>query len=134
MKSSENFKRVIQNYLEELVRRDELFAASYRKENKNMDDCIKYMLNTIRKSGINGFEDDEVFAMAVHYYDEDTIDVGGDVNCQVVVNHTVQLTEEEKTKAKEEAIQQEIAAQRQKMRKKPQKVEKTETATVQTLF
>jgi hypothetical protein len=29
-----------------------------------------------RKSSCNGFADDEIFRMAIHYYDEDTIEVG----------------------------------------------------------
>lgn len=34
--------------------------------------------------------------MALHYYDEEDIDIGKPVSCKVVVNHTVELTEEEK--------------------------------------
>ena len=35
-----------------------------------------------------------------HYYDEDNIEVGKYINCQVVVNHTIALTEEEKAEAR----------------------------------
>jgi hypothetical protein len=59
----------------------------------------------VQKSGCNGFTDDEVFSMAVHYYDEDNIEVGKTINCHVVVNHTVELTEEEKQQARKEAIE-----------------------------
>ena len=31
-----------------------------------------------------------------HYYDENEIEVGKPIQCQVVVNHVVELTEEEK--------------------------------------
>ena len=44
--------------------------------------------------------------MAVHYYDEDDIEVGKAVSCQVAVNHIVELTEEEKAEARQEAIKQ----------------------------
>jgi hypothetical protein len=33
--------------------------------------------------------------MAVHYYDEDNIDAGKNINCRVVVNHTIELTKNE---------------------------------------
>jgi hypothetical protein len=58
----------------------------------------------VQKSGCNGFEDDEIFGMAVHYYDEEEIEVGKPINCQVVVNHMVELTEEEKEQARQDAI------------------------------
>ena len=41
-----------------------------------------------------------------HYYDEDDIEVGKAVSCQVAVNHIVELTEEEKAEARQEAIKQ----------------------------
>jgi F0F1-type ATP synthase membrane subunit b/b' len=42
--------------------------------------------------------------MAVHYYDEDNIEVGNPINTHVVVNHVVELTEEEKEQARQDAI------------------------------
>ena len=42
-----------------------------------------------------------------HYYDEDTIEIGEPMNnAHVVVNHFVELTEEEKQQARKDAIQQ----------------------------
>ena len=37
--------------------------------------------------------------MAVHYYDEDDLEVGNAIPCNVVVNHTIVLTNEEKAEA-----------------------------------
>ena len=56
------------------------------------------------ESGCNGFSDDEIFGQAVHYYDETDIEVGKPIDCKVIVNHHVELTEEEKTEARKEAI------------------------------
>ena len=42
--------------------------------------------------------------MALHYYDEPDIEVGKPVNCRVVVNHTIELTEEEKQQARRDAM------------------------------
>ena len=105
MKSTEIFKNDIKAYLDSRASEDGLFALSYFKANKNIDDCITYIFNTVQKSGCNGFIDDEVYSMAVHYYDEDNIEVGKRFDCRVVVNHTVELTGEEKEQARKDAIQ-----------------------------
>lgn len=107
MKATTHFKNTIQNYLEQRAQTDALFEWTYTtKENKNIDDCCTYILNTVQKSGCNGFADDEIYSMAVHYYDEDNIDIGKPMNnAHVVVNHIVELTEEEKQQAHQNAIE-----------------------------
>lgn len=104
MKVSTHFQTAIQSYLEQRAEYDELFARSYRNPLKNIEDCITYILNYVQKSGCNGFDDDEIFGQAVHYYDEADIEVGKPIDCKVIVNHHVELTEEEKTDARKEAI------------------------------
>ena len=104
MQVSTSFKNSIQSYLEQRAEYDELFARSYRNPLKNIEDCITYILNYVQKSGCNGFSDDEIFGQAVHYYDEADIEVGKPIDCKVVVNHHVELTEEEKAEARKEAI------------------------------
>ena len=122
MKATDNFKRTIQEYLEVRAKTDELFAKSYAKPNKSIDECITYILNEVQRSGCNGFDDDEVFGIAVHYYDEDNIDVGKKINCKVVVNHTVELTEKEKQELKEKArndfYAEQLAKQRESLKPK----------------
>jgi hypothetical protein len=98
MKASDNFKSTIEEYLINRVVTDSLFRESFKKEGKNIDDCITYILNKVQKSGCNGFTDDEVFSMAVHYYDEDKIDIGKPItNARVVVNHTVETPKVERS-------------------------------------
>ena len=130
MKCTENFKRTIQAYLEERAKVDDLFAKSYAKPNKNIDDCITFILNEVQKSGCNGFEDDEIFGMAVHYYDEDNLSVGEKISCDVVVNHKVELSEEEKQELKEKArndfYQEQLSKQREAT--KPKKKVETKDA------
>lgn len=104
MQVSAPFKNTIQSYLEQRAEYDELFARSYRNPLKNIEDCCTYILNTVQKSGCKGFDDMEIFGMAVHYFDEADIEIGKPINCKVVVNHTVELTEEEKAQARKEAI------------------------------
>lgn len=105
MNVTPHFKRTIQAYLAQRAMEDELFAVTYKKANKNINDCCTYILNEVRKSGCNGLTDGEVYSMAVHYYDEDNIEIGKPINARVTVNHTVELTPEEKDEARKQAIQ-----------------------------
>jgi len=103
MRTTDNFKKTIREYLEKRAAGDPAFGERYRKEGKNIDDCITYILNTVKSSGCNGFEDEEIYGMAVHYYDEEKIDVGSRPSGTVVINHKVELSEEEKNEAREKA-------------------------------
>ena len=104
MKTTDYFKQTIQTYLENRAATDELFAERYADPKKNIYDCITYILNEVKRSGCNGFADEEIYSMALHYYDEPDIEVGKSVNCRVVVNHTIELTEEEKAQAHRDAL------------------------------
>ena len=106
MKGTDHFKRTIQMYLEQRAEEDALFAKSYRNPAKNIDDCVTHILNYVQKSGCNGFTDGEIYGQAIHYYEENEIEGGKPMNCQVVVNHVVELTEEEKAEARQNAVRQ----------------------------
>ena len=82
MKGTDHFKRTIQMFLEQRAAEDELFAKSYRNPAKNIDDCVTYILNYVQKSGCNGFSDGEIYGQAIHYYDENEIEVGKPIQCQ----------------------------------------------------
>ena len=96
MKGTDHFKRTIQMYLEQRAEEDTLFAKKYRNPAKNIDECVTHILNYVQKSGCSGFTDGEIFGQVIHYYEENEIEVGKPMNCQVVVNHVVELTEEER--------------------------------------
>lgn len=128
MKATEHFKQTIKAYLDERAKGDELFAVSYAKEGKNMEDCVTFILNQVKRSGCMGFSDEEVYSLAVHYFDEDDIEVGKPVACDVIVNHAVELTEEEKAQARQEALKQYQAEQ---LRKMQQRTNKLKTPKVQ---
>ena len=106
MSGTEQFTRTIAEYLNLRAATDPLFAPNLAKPHKNIEDCITYILKQVQQSACNGFEDDEIYSMALHYYDEDDLEVGSPVACHVVVNHTIVLTEEEKAEARKQAIQQ----------------------------
>lgn len=103
-KKLDEFQRTIKAYLDKRAAEDELFAKSYAKERKSIKECCNYIISEVRKSGRCGFADDEIFGMAVHYYDEDDLGTIPTDNAKVVVNHAIQLTEEEKAAAKARAL------------------------------
>ncbi len=92
MKATDPFKETIKNYLANLSKSDSLLTETLKKPKKNIDDCVTYILTEVKKSGKNGFADDEIFGMALHYYDEDSIVVGKSISSQVVVNHSLPPT------------------------------------------
>lgn len=127
MNGTEQFTRTIAEYLNLRAATDPLFARKLRKPHKNIEDCVTYILKQVQQSACNGFEDDEIYSMAVHYYDEDDLEVGSRVACHVVVNHTIVLSEEEKAEARKQAIQQ-YQAQELRRLQEPRQV-KTKAST-----
>ncbi len=136
-KGTRAFNETIKAYLEERAENDALFAVKFANPSKSVDDCVTYILNQVRKSGCNGFTDAEVYGMAIHFYEENEIEVGNPINCQVVVNHTVELTEEEKEQARQDAINKLRDEEMAKMRRpiQPRKAtEKKVTEAQPSLF
>ena len=123
-------------YLKQRAAEDALFAKNYRNPAKNMDDCVTYILNYVQKSGCNGFSDGEIYGQAVHYYDENEIEVGNPLQCHVAVNHVVELTAEEKAEARQNALRQcqNEELRRLQSRNKPTTTAKKETNVQPTLF
>ena len=120
-------------YLEQRAEEDTLFAKKYRNPAKNIDECVTHILNHVQKSGCNGFTDGEIFGQAIHYYEENEIEVGKPMNCQVVVNHVVELTEEEKAEARQNAARryQEEELRKLQNRSKPRTATKATAQEVQ---
>jgi len=87
MDSTKIFKSTIKNFLDKKAADDPLFATSYAKGNKNIDECCNFILNKVQKSGCNGFADEEIFGMAIHYYDEDSIKDVKPVNAKIKDKH-----------------------------------------------
>ena len=137
MRTTEHFKRTIQSYLDRRASEDELFAKCYSNPSKDLDHCITYILNTVKQSGCNGFADEEIYSMAIHYYTEENVNIGNPMDCHVVVNHTVELTEEEKEEARNNAkrrFENEIYERMRRRPSKPLARSNEEEIVTQTLF
>ena len=98
-------KQVIQSYLEERAKRDPLFATSYAKPNKKIDECYDHIISQAKKRGgsVVCMSDDEVFGLAVHYYDEDDIKVSKQNNYKVSAGNVKKEASTEQPEIKKSA-------------------------------
>jgi hypothetical protein len=75
--------------------------------------------------------------MAMHYYDEENVKPGDKLtNGQVIVNHHMELTDEEVAEIKKQAKDKMIAKEISRLEKKPEKTDfkKEENKQEETLF
>lgn len=74
-----SMEQAIKIYLDNRAKTDSLFAETYKKANKSIKECCKYIYSQAEKlaKGGNavGVDDTTVYGWAVHYYDEDNIKV-----------------------------------------------------------
>ena len=95
------FKDTIKAYLDKRAEEDSLFAVTYAKENKNINECCAYITSQAKKQKSGNcavISDDVVFGWAVHYYDEDDIKVEKSSSVRAEVK-TSTLKEEVKKEA-----------------------------------
>lgn len=122
MNSVETFKKALKQYLDDRAQTDALFAQAYAKEGKTLDECANFVIGEMKKraqSGCYAATDDEVFGLAVHYYDEDGLKDIKPESAQIVSNY--QLTDAEKTALDQKAKEKARAAFLQDMEQKHRK-------------
>lgn len=113
----EQFKAHIQAYIDNRVATDELFAETYRKSERTIDQCIQYVLNWVKASGSQVVAKEEIYSQVVHFYDEN-LEPGEKINAHVVCATRVQLTEEDKAQAYQDALRQYQQSELEKIRAK----------------
>ena len=128
---SEVFVKTIAALLEAEAARDPLFAEKMKNESKSIEECCDFVIAQVEKSGKCGFSDGEVIGLAKHYWDEDNPGDTKHSECRIVVNHDIELSDEEKAKAKEEAMRQLVEAEKKRMTERKQKPAKKETESAQ---
>lgn len=133
-KSTDAFKRKIKKELDLRAFKNTMFEEKYNNPDKNIDACIDYIIAEVQASGNNGFEDEEVYGMAIHYYSEKEIKTPKKAsNARVVVNHSVNLTAEEIAEAKQDAKDKVIQEEMDKLRGKDKKPKVTKGKTDDTI-
>ena len=125
MKGTETFKKAIKAYLDKRAAQDELFAKDYAKPGKNINDCCDFIIPEVKKSGRQGFDDDEIYGMAVHYYNEEEVSFTKIQNCTIVTNLSDQtkenlekMAEEEFKQAKIMELKKKESAEKERLKKK----------------
>ena len=73
---------ILKAYLDERAKTDELFAKTYANENKSFERCWQYVFQEAAKYAVHcaggkaaAIMSEDVFAWAVHYYDEDNLEI-----------------------------------------------------------
>lgn len=134
MRGTKAFQDTIAQYLMTRAEKDPLVAVKLANPSKTMEQCCAYIIGEVKKSGCCGFTDDEIYGWAMHFWDEPEIEVSNTAtNCQVVVNHIVELTEEEKEQARQDAINKLRDEEMAKMRR-PKTNEKKAPEVQPSLF
>lgn len=134
MKGTDYFNEVIKNHLDKKADQDQLFAASYAKEGKSIEECCSYILQEVKKSGRNGFADEEIYSLAVHYYDED-VKPTKSISARVVVNHSLPDDSKKKTLPGMKSKKKDnLPAPEQKAKKATKRVERIEDQRQLSLF
>lgn len=122
-KTGYSFEDAIKAHLDKVAEQDETFAKNYAKKNKSVKECCNYIIGEARKrkggSGVVGISDEEVYGMAIHYFDEDDIKV--DVKDAVGAGVTVTQGTKENTEEIKPVVKQ----------VKPRKTKKVEPVEVE---
>lgn len=75
MQGSTQFNAAIAAYLDKRATEDSQFAKKYANKKKSIEECCRFILGEVEASKRCGFTDDEIYSMAVHYYDEDQVNI-----------------------------------------------------------
>ncbi|MBF4485781.1 Cas9 inhibitor AcrIIA9 family protein [Flavobacterium sp. CSZ] len=86
MKATEQFKSVMEKYLNDTAQSDTVFAQNFSKSSKNLESCFNYIFGEVKKTGLCAFDNQEIFDMAVKYYTDDSIGIPAPVICKAVVS------------------------------------------------
>ncbi len=142
MKETNSVKDAVKAYLDKRAKEDPLFAVTYAKENKSFDECFSYVMGEMLKAstsvyqGVKGchMDDDVVFGMAVHYYDEDDIKVNKlPANVKATASISTDKPKAKKEKAPEPQpaeVKAEVKSEAPKLKAKQKKEEGVEQLSI----
>lgn len=119
MKSNDTAIAVMQKMLQERCIAEPSFAIKMANPSKSMEGAVNYLCSQIQKSGLCVVDDTTIMNLLVHYYDENEIEEGGKVNCNIVVGKP-ELSEEDKSNLKEQAMEQYKEEQLRELRRQNQ--------------
>lgn len=108
-----DFKTQIKCYLDKKAKQNELFAKKYANPQKNIDECMDFITSEVMKKVKEckqaqkvGMSNRDVFCLAIHYYEEDSIGEIKKIENKAVV-YTGTDDEAQEIRAENEKITQE---------------------------
>ena len=119
LKSNDTAIAVMQQMLQERCIAEPSFAIKMANPSKSMEGAVNYLCSQIQKSGLCVVDNVTVMNLLVHYFDENEIEEGGKVNCNIVVGKP-ELSEEDKADLKEQAMEQYKKEQLRELRRQNQ--------------
>ena len=145
MSQFQSFEDAIKSYLDKMAADDPVFAAKLANPDKTLDKCVKYIESELfhkyikagngRMVAVCAPSREECFGLAVHFYDEEKIEIRemDGVGSVTAATPGVALSEEDKEKAREKAIERlaeeearKIKAEEEKKRQKAKEKRKNE--------
>lgn len=67
---NKSFAEAIESYLDCRASEDKMFAESYANPKKSIAECCDFIVSEVKRQNRTAMTDDEVYGLAVHYYDE----------------------------------------------------------------
>lgn len=84
LKISNNTEKVIKDYI--IANASEALTEKILNGTKNISDCLNFIKGEAKKQAISGcaiLTDEEVFGLAIHYFEEDSIKPGEKIEAKV---------------------------------------------------
>ena len=135
-KTKDPLMEPVRQYLEKRAAEDPQFAEKFKNPKKSLKECCAYIYGEARKRAAGSncvyIAPDEVFGMAVHYYDEDDIKVSGSGYtgrasvAPAPAPKPVELTEKQKAEVEKRALEKYEAEQRAKIEEREKARRKAE--------
>lgn len=97
------FKEAIKKFLDTMAAEDPAFKEKYENPKKSVEECCKYIIQEVKKGAGKessvAVSDEEVYGLAIHYYDEEDIVVEKQ-NIPVAVTTSANATGSKPTESK----------------------------------
>lgn len=97
------FADAIKSYLDRRASEDKMFAESYANPKKSIGECCDFIVSEVRKQNRTAMTDDEVYGLAVHYYDEAD---PGKIDKGIASRAAIVIPGEDKERLRAEAIEE----------------------------
>lgn len=129
------FEATIKKFLDNFAEEDATFAITYAKKNKSIKECCQYIYQEVGKARKKGaspnancvaLSDEEVYGLAIHYWDEDSITLDNNVVKPSAVQATPTPATTPTTPAEEAPVPEEKPKTRKPRKPKAEKADVAE--------